>query len=64
MGKRGKLYIILTSLVILFIVVAEATKPQPLNWFPSYASHHKIPFGSYVFKSQLDRLADSVIFGG
>ena len=35
-------------------------KPKELNWFPSYATHHKIPFGSYVFNEQIERIADSV----
>ena len=35
-------------------------KPKELNWFPSYATHHKIPFGSYVFNEQIQRIADSV----
>ena len=35
-------------------------KPKEINWFPSYALHHKIPFGSYVFNEQLNRIADDV----
>ncbi|WP_244954775.1 DUF4350 domain-containing protein [Winogradskyella helgolandensis] len=35
-------------------------KPKAINWFPSYATHHKIPFGAYVFNDQLKRVADSV----
>ncbi|MFK7834517.1 MAG: DUF4350 domain-containing protein [Winogradskyella sp.] len=60
MSKKGKLYIILVAIAILGIVAAEMTKPKQLNWFPSYATHHKIPFGSYVFHEQLKRLADTV----
>ncbi|MDO1500123.1 DUF4350 domain-containing protein [Winogradskyella maritima] len=60
MSKKGKLYIALASLVILGLVFAEVTKPKPINWFPSYTTHHKIPFGSYVFKEQLERLSDQV----
>ncbi|MFP4846419.1 DUF4350 domain-containing protein [Winogradskyella sp. PE311] len=36
------------------------TKPKSINWFPSYATHHKIPFGSYVFNEQLERISNSV----
>ncbi|MGB1308240.1 MAG: DUF4350 domain-containing protein, partial [Oceanihabitans sp.] len=56
MKTKGKLYIILTVLTILFIVVLEYTKPQKINWFPSYASHHKIPFGTFIFQEQLERI--------
>ena len=58
MSRKGKLYIALTVLAILSIVVLEYTKPQEINWFPSYASHHKIPFGTFVFHEQLERSFD------
>lgn len=60
MSKKGKIYIILLVVAIISIVVIEMTKPQKLNWFPSFATHHKIPFGSYVFNEQLKRVADDV----
>jgi hypothetical protein len=60
LSKKGKLYITLVALAILTIVVLEMTKPKALNWFPSYAIHHKIPFGSYVFHQQLQRVSDNV----
>lgn len=56
MNKKGKIYVILTALAILLIVVLEANKPEELNWFPSYAKHHKIPFGTFVFHEQMERL--------
>ena len=58
MSRKGKLYSALTALAILTIVVLEYTKPQEINWFPSYASHHKIPFGTFIFQEQLERLFD------
>lgn len=58
MSRKGKIYIALTALAILSIVVLEYTKPQEINWFPSYASQHKIPFGTFVFHEQLERLFD------
>ena len=61
MSKKGKIYIILVLLTIVSIVVLEMTKPKEINWFPSYATHHKIPYGSVVLKDQLRRLADSII---
>ena len=58
MSRKGKLYIALTILALLSIVVLEYTKPQEINWFPSYAAYHKIPFGTFVFQDQLKRLFD------
>ncbi|WP_179352004.1 DUF4350 domain-containing protein [Winogradskyella vidalii] len=60
MSKKGKLYIVLFTIAILTIVAIEMTKPKQVNWFPSYAIHHKIPFGSYVFHEQLKRVANNV----
>ena len=60
MSKKGKIYITLAVLAILAIVAIEMTKPKAINWFPSYATHHKIPFGAYVFNEQLKRVSDDV----
>lgn len=56
MSKQGKIYIMLILVAILVIVFFEFTKPKDINWFPSYAKQHKIPFGTYVFQEQLERL--------
>ncbi len=61
MSKKGKLYIALIVLAIVSIVILESNKPKDINWFPSYATHHKIPFGSYVFNEQVKRISDAVI---
>lgn len=57
MSKKGKLYIGLVALTIMVIMALEMTKPKSINWFPSYATHHKIPYGSYVFNAQLERIS-------
>lgn len=56
MSKQGKIYSTLIILAILVIVFFEITKPKDINWFPSYAKQHKIPFGTYVFQEQLERI--------
>lgn len=56
MRKQGKIYIILIVIAVLAIVFFEYTKPKDINWFPSYAKQHKIPFGTFVFQEQLERL--------
>lgn len=60
MSKRGKLYITLIAITVLTIIALEMTKPKQINWFESYALHHKIPFGSFVFKEQLQRVSKKV----
>jgi hypothetical protein len=37
-------------------VILEYEKPKDINWFPSYARQHKIPFGTYIFQEQLERI--------
>ena len=56
MNRKGKIYIGLAVFTLLSIVVLESTKPKELNWFPSYAQHHKIPLGTFIFHEQLDRI--------
>ncbi len=56
MSKQVKFYIALTALAIFGIVLMEYSKPKQVNWYASYAKHHKIPFGTYVFNEQLERL--------
>ena len=56
MSKRIKFYIALTALAIFGIVLLEYSKPKKINWFGSYAQHHKIPYGTYIFHEQLERL--------
>jgi hypothetical protein len=38
----------------------ESVKPKPINWFPSYVSKHKIPYGTYVLHNELDNLFSTV----
>ena len=37
----------------------EYNKPKPLNWHPSYAKKHKIPYGTYVLRNELKQLFPS-----
>jgi len=38
------------------IVFMEVNKKEPINWFPSYAAHHKIPYGTYVLTEEVKEL--------
>lgn len=47
-------------MLILAIVYYEYSKPKPLNWYPSYAKKHKIPYGTFVLRNELSILFPSV----
>ena len=58
MSKRYK---ILAGLLILFLsvlVFAEASKKDPVNWFPAYGKQDKIPYGTYVLYEQLPEIVE------
>ena len=56
MDRKTKIYAVLFVLFIFGYIYLESTKEQPINWFPSYAAKHKIPFGTFVLKEELTRL--------
>ncbi len=35
-------------LLFLFLIVVSESRQQRINWYPSFAISHKIPYGSYV----------------
>ena len=59
MNRKGKIYVIVVVLAILAIIVFDYVKPQKINWYPSYAKQHKIPFGTYVFYEQMKRVLNN-----
>ncbi|WP_396590257.1 DUF4350 domain-containing protein [Allomuricauda sp. R78024] len=59
MDKKSKIVLIIFSLVVVGIIVAEIVRPKPINWRPSYTASSKIPFGCYVLYNEL-----STIFNG
>jgi len=61
MLKKGRAYIIIAVFAVLGILVLEYNKPKKVNWFPSYVSHHKIPYGTYVLNDLLPKLFSSEI---
>ena len=56
---KNKEFIIIGSIVVIIAVVvtiANAMKPTPINWDPTYAAHDKIPFGLYVLDNEAPNL--------
>lgn len=56
MDRKTKIYAVVFVLFIFGYIYLESTKKQPINWFPSYAAKHKIPFGTFVLKEELSTL--------
>lgn len=54
MRKSQKILFFGFLLALAALVYLEATKPQPINWFPSYSSSDKIPLGTYVLYNLLE----------
>ncbi len=62
MSKFQKILLIVFVAVLALLVYTEATKKQPINWFPSYSKLDKIPLGTYVLHDLLSaKMADRFI---
>ena len=64
MSKFQKIALILFLIIIGVLVYVEATKPPPLNWFPSYNKLDKDPLGNFIIYDHLkshfnEKLVDS-----
>lgn len=53
MTKKYKLLAVIILLFLGLLVFLEATRPVPINWYPSYGNTDKIPYGLQVFYSTL-----------
>ena len=54
MVKKGWTYLLIAIIAIGGIFLLEYNKPKQINWFPSYVSHHKIPYGTYVLNELME----------
>lgn len=61
MDKRSKIALYCIGAVIVFMMVAEITKPKPLNWRDSYSAADKIPLGCYILFNELETFTDKDI---
>ncbi len=59
MDSKTKIYIGALLVIIFGFIYLETTKEQPINWFPSYAAKHKIPFGTFVLRKEISNLFPS-----
>ena len=54
MSKFQRLLFLGLIIVVGSLVYMEASKPEPVNWYPSYTTSDKIPLGTYVLDQLLD----------
>ena len=59
MSKRYKIMAGVLIAFLAVLILAEASQPEPINWFPGYGKQDKIPFGTYVFYEQLPEVIDA-----
>ncbi|MBS9463737.1 DUF4350 domain-containing protein [Flagellimonas sp. 389] len=55
MFKKGWVYIVIAIITLGLIFLIEYNKPKKINWSESYVSHHKIPYGTYVFNDLMEK---------
>lgn len=60
MFKKNLVYIIIGTLTFALILFLEYNKKEEINWFPSYVTHHKIPFGTKVMNDIIQNKFDSI----
>ncbi len=58
MSRFQKLVFLGLVIIVGSLVYLEASKPEPVNWFPSYTTSDKIPLGTYVLDQLLEDKLD------
>jgi len=56
LDKQTKIYIGAFLVLIFGFIYLKSTKKEPINWFPSYVSKHKIPYGTFVLREEMSNL--------
>lgn len=56
MDKKTKILFGVFAALVVFIYALNVLSPKPINWYPSYVSTHKIPYGTYILKEQMSSL--------
>jgi hypothetical protein len=59
MNRKLMVYGVIFGLVVLLIIIIDASRPKPVNWTPTYGVKDKIPLGLYVLSEEMPKL-----FGG
>jgi hypothetical protein len=61
MDKRSKIALYIIGAVIVFMMIAEVTKPKALNWRDSYSASDKIPLGCYILFNEIATFSEGEI---
>lgn len=61
MAKKTNIYLIILGATVALLMVLQYNKPKELNWFPSYVTQHKIPYGTFVLHELMQARFDDVI---
>ncbi|WP_400078184.1 DUF4350 domain-containing protein [Winogradskyella sp. R77965] len=61
MDKRSKIALYIIGAVIVFMMIAEVTKPKALNWRDSYSAADKIPLGCYILFNELETFSEGEV---
>jgi len=56
---KTNIYIVAFLVLVSGLVYLETTKKKPVNWFPTYVSSHKIPYGTFVLREEMANLFPS-----
>lgn len=60
--KGLRWYLIICGVLLTAYLVAQYTRPKPINWTPTYLSEDKIPYGTYILRKQIgDLFPDAVV---
>ncbi|HSC40245.1 MAG TPA: hypothetical protein VLD19_20315, partial [Chitinophagaceae bacterium] len=51
--KWMKWYIIILVTLVVLYMLAESNRPRTIDWTPSFSSHDKIPYGTWVVFNEL-----------
>ena len=61
MDKKGTIYIVIAVISLGALMLLQYNKTKEINWFESYVSSHKIPYGTYIFNQIIPKLFDGQI---
>jgi len=56
MDRKVIIFISLLVLLIGLVILADSSKPKPVDWKPDYTTRGKMPFGLYVFDKEMPEL--------
>lgn len=56
MDKKGSIYIVIAVFIVGLLMLLQYNRPKDINWFPSYVSTHKMPYGTYVLGDIMKKL--------